>query len=266
MGRQAIPRDVERALYQEAGSKCPKCGESNVKVLTVHHIVGHAQAGGHNPDAMIVLCANCHARAHRREITEDELFQLKRVLRVNQPTASTERHDGTPRMSIEHQNADSIINIAGNNTTVRPPRRQTKFIIAPQPGSISEAQLREINDRAAKIAAESKGRITVGFIKKRIMQKYSLTMVRNLPTSEYPNVMADLRRWKWAGRSEESPREERNRLVRELHAKASDLGWPHEFLSHKCREWYGYSIRDLSSNLLKDAVSKVAALLDSARS
>jgi hypothetical protein len=264
MRRRAIPRDVERALYQEVGSKCPKCGETNVKALTVHHIVGYAQAGGHNPDAMIVLCANCHARADRREITEDELFQLKRVLQLNQPALSTggpgRRVPSSSTMNIGHQAADNIINIAGDNTNVRPPKRRTTVIIAPQPGSISDAQLREINDRAAKIEAESNGRTTVGFIKKRIMQKYSLTAVRNLPASKYPDVMGDLRKWKWAGRSKETPHEERNRLIRELHAKAGNLGWPHEFLSLKCREWYGYSVRDLSTNLLRDAVSKVAEI------
>jgi signal transduction histidine kinase len=264
MRRRAVPRDVERALYQEVGSKCPKCGEADVKALTIHHIVEYAKACGHNPDAMIVLCANCHARAGRREITEDELFQMKRALQVNQPALPTagpgSRASGSSTMNIGRQAADNIINIAGDNTTVRPPKKRTTVIIAPQPGSISDAQSREINDRAAKIAAESKGRTTVGFVKKRIKQKYHLTAVRNLPASEYPAVMADLRKWKWAVRSEESPQEERNRLLRELHAKAGNIGWSHEFLSLKCREWYGYSVGDLSTNLLKDAVSKVAEI------
>lgn len=167
-------------------------------------------------------------------------------------------------MRIGHQAADSIINIAGDNTTVRPPEKRTTVVIAPQPGSISDAQLREINDRAAKIEAESKGRITVGFVKKRIKDKYHLTAVRNLPASEFKAVMDDLRKWKWAGRSEESAQEERTRLNRELHAKAANIGWSHDFLSLKCREWYGCSVRDLSTNLLKDAVSKVAGISESA--
>jgi hypothetical protein len=167
-------------------------------------------------------------------------------------------------MNIGYQAADNIINIAGDNATVRPPRKRTKVIIAPQPGSISDAQLREINDRAAKIAAESKGKITVGFLKKMIKNKYSLTAVRNLPASQYPAVMADLRKRKWAGRSEESPREERNRLIRQLHPQAGNIGWSHDTLSLKCREWYGYSVRDLSTNLLRDAVSKVAEISENA--
>jgi hypothetical protein len=269
MRRRAVPRDVERALYQEVGSKCPKCGEANVKALTIHHIVAYAQAWGHNPDAMIVLCANCHARADRREITEDELFQMKRALRASQPGPGTQGLDGHasafPSINIGQQAADNIINIAGPNTTVRPPKaRRTTVVIAPQPDSITDAQLREINDRASRIAAESKGRTTVGFIKKRIKDRYHLTAVRNLPASEFPAVMSDLRKWKWKGRSNESPDEERSRLIRELHARAGNIGWSHDTLSLKCLEWYGYSIRDLSTNLLKDAVSKLAEIAENA--
>jgi hypothetical protein len=267
MRRRAVPRDVERALYQEVGSRCPECGEANVKALTVHHIVAYAQAYGHNPDAMIVLCANCHARADRREITEDELFRMKRALRASQPGFGTGGLDGrapaSPLINIGRQAAENIINIAGDHTTVRPPKgRRPRVVIAPQPGSISDAQLREIDERASKIAGESKGRTTVGFIKKRIKDKFHLTAVRNLPSSEFPAVMSFLRKWKWAGRSDESPEEERTRLISELHAKAGNIGWSHDSLSMKCREWYGYSIRDLSTNLLKDAVSKLAEIAE----
>lgn len=150
MPRRAIPRDVERALYQEVGSKCPKCGETNVKALTLHHIVPYALVGGHNCDAMMVLCANCHARAGRHEITEDELFQMKRTLQASHRTVHAAGPSSgaarSSKMKIGYQAADSIINIAGDNTTVRPPKKRTTVVIAPQPGSISDAQLREIND------------------------------------------------------------------------------------------------------------------------
>jgi hypothetical protein len=76
--------------------------------------------------------------------------------------------------------------------------------------------------------------------------------------------MSDLRKWKWAGRSGETPEEERARLIRELHAKGGNIGWSHNPLSLKCQEWYGYSIHDLSTNLLKDAVSKLAEIAENA--
>jgi hypothetical protein len=151
MERRAVPRNVERSLYQEAESKCPKCGEANVMALTIHHIIAYAEACVHDPDAMIVLCANCHAKADRREITEDELFQIKRALRAKQVTFAArvpEVHAASsPSINIGHQDATHIINIAGNGTTVMPPKaRRTRVVVAPQPGSISDTQLREIND------------------------------------------------------------------------------------------------------------------------
>ena len=148
MQRRAVPRNLERSLYQEVGSKCPKCGEANVKALTIHHIVAYAQACGHDPDAMIVLCANCHSRAGRREITEDELFQIKGALRAKQPGFAPRGLDGrataSPSINIGHQDASHIINIAGNGTTVIPPKaRRTSVVIAPQPGSISDTTARD---------------------------------------------------------------------------------------------------------------------------
>ena len=58
------------------------------------------------------------------------------------------------------------------------------------------------------------------------------------------------------------PTRKGTRLIRELHAKARNIGWSHDSLSLKCREWYGYSVRDLSTNLLQDAVSKVAEIAE----
>jgi len=78
--RPTIPRGLEKRLYQEVRSKCPVCGEAQVSVLTIHHIIPFERVQQHDLEAMIVLCANCHARADRGEISSDELFEIKRRL------------------------------------------------------------------------------------------------------------------------------------------------------------------------------------------
>lgn len=83
MARRPLnPRILEKRLYQEAGSKCPVCGETQVSALRIHHIIPFARVGQHDPAAMILLCANCHARADRGEISCDELFEIKRRLQA----------------------------------------------------------------------------------------------------------------------------------------------------------------------------------------
>src|SRR3989304_1383059 len=77
---RTIPKRLEKALFQEAGSSCPTCGQNNVSALTIHHIKPFSEQPFHNPEDMIVLCANCHARADREEITMDQLYEIKRRL------------------------------------------------------------------------------------------------------------------------------------------------------------------------------------------
>src|SRR5271157_2823422 len=91
--RAAIPKRLEKRLYQEVGSRCPICQESDVTKLTVHHITPYAQLRKHLEANMICLCRNCHAKADANEISIDDLFRLKRELR----TRSAETHDGRRR-------------------------------------------------------------------------------------------------------------------------------------------------------------------------
>jgi hypothetical protein len=75
--RKAVPRKVERALYQEAGNRCLICGLDDVLVLVVHHIVPVKLNPEHNPKDMIVLCRNCHDKADQGQIDREALWQAK---------------------------------------------------------------------------------------------------------------------------------------------------------------------------------------------
>lgn len=54
-------------------NKCEICGDSTKEILQVHHIVPVKQGGTNNADNLIVLCPNCHYKAHRGIITIQEL-------------------------------------------------------------------------------------------------------------------------------------------------------------------------------------------------
>jgi hypothetical protein len=83
MSNRKIPRQIEKELYQEANSQCMACGLDEVCVLTVHHIIPYSKNPLHNPENMLVLCANCHAKADRGEISREELYDYKRRVRTN---------------------------------------------------------------------------------------------------------------------------------------------------------------------------------------
>jgi hypothetical protein len=59
-GRPDIPRELERALFMEAGHRCaiPTCRA--VAPLVIEHIDDWAMVQEHKFENMIVLCANCH--------------------------------------------------------------------------------------------------------------------------------------------------------------------------------------------------------------
>ncbi len=113
MGRKpSIPRRLEKALFQEVNSKCPICGAKNVSVLEVHHIIEFAHVQRHDAANMVVLCANCHARAQRLEISPDELFALKkRLAEVDSPDNTKE----TKKKATRHVSSVSGIIAAGRD-------------------------------------------------------------------------------------------------------------------------------------------------------
>lgn len=71
--RPAIPAEVERALRQEAGFGCCKCG---VPIIEYHHIIPYAQTLTHKAEDMMCLCPLHHAEADRAS-TEQEQRQWK---------------------------------------------------------------------------------------------------------------------------------------------------------------------------------------------
>jgi len=93
IGRDHIPKRIEKLLYQEVGSRCALCGEADIVKLTVHHIERWSECRRHDPAKMIVLCANCHSRASAGEIDCETLYEAKhggRVIRFPQAPRITQ--------------------------------------------------------------------------------------------------------------------------------------------------------------------------------
>ena len=75
-----IPRQVEKLIYQQAGSRCAFCAESAVALLEIHHIVPRAEGGPNDPVNLILACRNCHRRIESGEISRKEVLRTKRSL------------------------------------------------------------------------------------------------------------------------------------------------------------------------------------------
>ena len=77
MKRQPLPKKLEKEIYQQFGSKCPFCGESDVNTLQVHHIIAHAQAQAHHAENLCLTCANCYQKIENGVIASQVVFDAK---------------------------------------------------------------------------------------------------------------------------------------------------------------------------------------------
>jgi HNH endonuclease len=77
--RDAIPNELQRQLFVEAGYRCaiPTCRA--VAPLHIEHIDDYAKVKEHKFENMIVLCANCHGLKGNkpRQLDRKALRQLK---------------------------------------------------------------------------------------------------------------------------------------------------------------------------------------------
>jgi 5-methylcytosine-specific restriction endonuclease McrA len=57
-------RELHRRVLERDGWRCQVCG--SMQNLQVHHLKFRSQSGGDEEQNLITLCAECHARMHRK--------------------------------------------------------------------------------------------------------------------------------------------------------------------------------------------------------
>jgi HNH endonuclease len=108
--REAIPNELQRQLFVEAGYRCaiPTCRA--VAPLQIEHIDDYAKVKEHKFENMIVLCANCHGMkgSGPRQLDRKALRQFKANLGL-----LNHRYGDLERRLLEDfaQNPDSSIRI-----------------------------------------------------------------------------------------------------------------------------------------------------------
>jgi DNA-directed RNA polymerase subunit RPC12/RpoP len=80
--KRKIPAAVRRELLVEARYKCANC--STTSPLQFHHIIEFSEVPTHDPEQMLVLCANCHGRCTSKEIDRTAQKMIKARLKNDQ--------------------------------------------------------------------------------------------------------------------------------------------------------------------------------------
>ncbi|HEV2805980.1 MAG TPA: HNH endonuclease signature motif containing protein [Chthoniobacterales bacterium] len=65
-------------MIQETGGVCAFCEGRDVATLQFHHIAGRDISDPHNPENLIYVCGNCHAKITAGEISEADVRTRKR--------------------------------------------------------------------------------------------------------------------------------------------------------------------------------------------
>lgn len=134
--RPAVSKRLEKALFQEVGSRCPLCGEEDVSALVIHHIEPYAENPAHDPSKMIVLCSNCHARADRGDISRVKLLDRKQRLAKVVPFPH-QTSTPSPQTVIGQGNIVAGHDIQVDHLHIRPPRIAGKGRATIIPGTVA---------------------------------------------------------------------------------------------------------------------------------
>lgn len=84
-----IPAYIRRVVEIEAAFRCAIC--KGTSSLELHHIVPHAKGGKDSTKNLILLCATCHGRADKGEISREDLRALKKTLYQKDEIASLDK-------------------------------------------------------------------------------------------------------------------------------------------------------------------------------
>lgn len=115
-----IPKRMEKKIFQEANSACPFCGEREISLLDIHHIIPRSQGGPNEELNLILTCKKCHIDIEEGTISVSEIMKKKQEL-IQQKTISPESSNSTPVFNLNKNRIDSSIiantvNIKGKKT------------------------------------------------------------------------------------------------------------------------------------------------------
>lgn len=103
-----IPKRMEKKIFQEANSTCPFCGEREVSLLDIHHIVARSQGGPNEELNLILTCKKCHTDVEEGQLSITDVMKKKQELikgKINESKSS----NASPIFNISQNKIDSSV-------------------------------------------------------------------------------------------------------------------------------------------------------------
>ena len=193
MKRKALPRKLEKEIFQQFGSQCPFCGETDVNTLQVHHIMPHAEVQAHHVENLLLTCANCHQKIENGAITQREVYEAKfKAEGACKSGHKQKQMDSGNVLSFNGTNTGVVANTVNVKTTSRSVKQ------GPIPGTIgAELELRNYTKHLItryhefKKAEVGKGRMRHAVLYESIKRKFGAKW-DHIPAGSFDKLVAYL--------------------------------------------------------------------------
>jgi hypothetical protein len=117
-----VSRATEKAIFHEATSACPFCGDTTLAALQIHHIDARANGGTNERSNLILTCASCHDKIEAGLITLSNVLKAKATMR--RATTSTRKPAATAAVPGNVVNfRGPNLGVVANQVTMTTPRR-----------------------------------------------------------------------------------------------------------------------------------------------
>lgn len=72
----AVSKNKRAFVYERDGFRCLKCGQDDVRYLTIDHIFPKAYGGKNNVDNLQTLCQHCNSKKGMFDFSDYRLIKL----------------------------------------------------------------------------------------------------------------------------------------------------------------------------------------------
>ena len=188
-----VPRSTEKAVFHEAASACPFCGDTTLATLQIHHVHPRADGGSNHRSNLILCCASCHDKIEAQLIPLSDVLRVKLALAAGRPSAK--------RRSAKEAAAQNVVQFRGvndgvvaNQVRITAPRRPR---LNPPAGVIaadgdSRTYAKYLIDRYQKFKQqETKGAMKYGLFYQTIKREFGCTW-EFVPLTRFDDLVAYL--------------------------------------------------------------------------
>ncbi len=117
-----IPKQTEKAVYQESNSSCSFCGKDTISTLEIHHIITRENGGSNAKDNLILVCANCHSKITNGEISFDAVVTIKKELQKKYKTTVNKSSKNIIKGNFSNSFVANNMNVTLNKRKQKSPK------------------------------------------------------------------------------------------------------------------------------------------------